>query len=98
MADKWLTTDGSFIKHYYQVFDNDRPAVYNFYSLPLPKVLHHIQGFDAMPSNDEGGVLVLVKGVLLRGEAEPAMKFVQSFQLLPDGEGYFIFNDIFRMH
>ncbi|KAK9443396.1 nuclear transport factor NTF-2 [Metarhizium brunneum] len=128
MADKWLTTDEvednarSFIKHYYQVFDNDRPAVYKFYrdnsmmlwdttpchgatsitekltSLPLPKVLHHIQGFDAMPSNDEGGVLVLVKGVLLRGETEPAMKFVQSFQLLPDGDGYFIFNDIFRMH
>ncbi|KAG8406781.1 hypothetical protein J3459_014060 [Metarhizium acridum] len=51
-----------------------------------------------MPSNDEGGVMVLVKGVLLREETEPAIKFVQSFQLLPDGDSYFIFNDIFRMH
>ncbi|EFY84765.1 nuclear transport factor NTF-2 [Metarhizium acridum CQMa 102] len=110
MADEWLTTDGSFIEYYYQVFDNDRPAVYKFYrdnSMMLwdttpchgaTSITEKLTGFDAMPSNDEGGVMVLVKGVLLREETEPAIKFVQSFQLLPDGDSYFIFNDIFRMH
>ncbi|KAL3493863.1 hypothetical protein BJX62DRAFT_68598 [Aspergillus germanicus] len=61
--------------------------------LPFQKVQHQVSTLDAQPSNEQGGILVLVTGALLK-----PMNYAQTFQLLPDGAGsYFVFNDIFRL-
>ncbi|KAF4550936.1 Nuclear transport factor 2 [Elsinoe fawcettii] len=67
-------------------------------SLPFSKVQHEVTSLDAQPSNESGGILVLVSGRLLVDEEQRPMSYTQTFQLLPDGQGsYFVFNDIFRL-
>ncbi|QIW95179.1 hypothetical protein AMS68_000697 [Peltaster fructicola] len=63
--------------------------------LPFKNVKHQISTQDAQPSNEAGGILVIVTGALL-GETRP-MSYTQTFQLLPEGGSYFVFNDIFRL-
>ncbi|KAL2796880.1 hypothetical protein BJX66DRAFT_323743 [Aspergillus keveii] len=66
--------------------------------LPFQKVQHQVSTLDAQPSNEQGGILVLVTGALLVDEEQKPMNYAQTFQLLPDGAGsYFVFNDIFRL-
>ncbi|KAH0391062.1 hypothetical protein KCU89_g14919, partial [Aureobasidium melanogenum] len=66
--------------------------------LPFAKVQHEVSSLDAQPSNEAGGILVLVAGRLLVDEEQRPMSYTQSFQLLPDGAGsYYVFNDIFRL-
>ncbi|KAB8229938.1 Nuclear transport factor 2 [Aspergillus alliaceus] len=67
-------------------------------SLPFQKVAHQVGTLDAQPSNQDGGILVMVTGALLVDEEQKPMNYTQTFQLLPDGAGsYFVFNDIFRL-
>ncbi|CAF9943583.1 MAG: Nuclear transport factor 2 [Alectoria fallacina] len=67
-------------------------------SLPFEKVAHKVSTLDAQPSNESGGILVMVTGALLVDEEQRAMNYTQVFQLLPDGSGsYFVFNDAFRL-
>jgi len=67
-------------------------------SLPFAKVQHEVTSLDAQPSNEAGGILVLVSGRLLVDEEQRPMSYTQAFQLLPDGAGsYFVFNDVFRL-
>ncbi|GAM88017.1 hypothetical protein ANO11243_060460 [Dothideomycetidae sp. 11243] len=67
-------------------------------SLPFGKVQHEVASLDAQPSNENGGILVLVSGRLLVDEEQRPMSYTQTFQLLPDGAGsYYVFNDIFRL-
>ncbi|KAF7590568.1 Nuclear transport factor 2 [Aspergillus hancockii] len=67
-------------------------------SLPFQKVVHQVGTLDAQPSNEQGGILVMVTGALLVDEEQKPMNYTQTFQLLPDGAGsYFVFNDIFRL-
>ncbi|TQB72940.1 Nuclear transport factor 2 [Monascus purpureus] len=67
-------------------------------NLPFQKVVHQVATFDAQPSSDAGGILVMVTGALLVDDEQKPMSYTQSFQLLPDGQGsYFVFNDIFRL-
>ncbi|KAF2209441.1 hypothetical protein CERZMDRAFT_100235 [Cercospora zeae-maydis SCOH1-5] len=66
--------------------------------LPFQRVEHQVATLDAQPSNESGGILVIVTGALLVEEEKRPMSYSQTFQLLPDGNGsYFIFNDIFRL-
>lgn len=66
--------------------------------LPFEKVRHEISTLDAQPSNQAGGILVMVTGALLVDEEQKPMNYTQSFQLMPDGQGsYFVFNDVFRL-
>ncbi|KAI9786981.1 MAG: Nuclear transport factor 2 [Candelina submexicana] len=66
--------------------------------LPFQKVAHKIATLDAQPSNESGGILVMVTGALLVDEEQRPMNYTQVFQLLPDGSGsYFVFNDVFRL-
>ncbi|GAB7345764.1 hypothetical protein MBLNU457_4032t1 [Dothideomycetes sp. NU457] len=66
--------------------------------LPFTKVQHEVASLDAQPSNQEGGILVLVSGRLLVDEEQRPMSYTQTFQLLSDGQGsYYVFNDIFRL-
>ncbi|KAK1139620.1 Nuclear transport factor 2 [Aspergillus melleus] len=67
-------------------------------TLPFQKVQHQIATFDAQPSNEQGGILVMVTGGLLVDEEQKPMNYSQTFQLLPDGQGsYFVLNDVFRL-
>ncbi|KAF2153709.1 putative nuclear transport factor NTF-2 [Myriangium duriaei CBS 260.36] len=67
-------------------------------SLPFAKVQHEVSSLDAQPSNESGGILVLVSGRLLVDEEQRPMSYTQAFQLLPDGAGsYYVFNDVFRL-
>ncbi|KAL8746955.1 MAG: hypothetical protein Q9184_007673, partial [Pyrenodesmia sp. 2 TL-2023] len=67
-------------------------------SLPFGKIKHQIATFDAQPSNEQGGILVMVTGALLIDEEERPMNYTQIFQLLPNGSGsYFVFNDMFKL-
>ncbi|KAF2673528.1 nuclear transport factor 2 [Microthyrium microscopicum] len=67
-------------------------------SLPFAKIQHRVDSLDAQPSNETGGILVMVTGALLIDEEQRAMMYSQTFQLQPDGAGsYFIFNDVFRL-
>ncbi|KAB8214934.1 hypothetical protein BDV33DRAFT_195653 [Aspergillus novoparasiticus] len=67
-------------------------------SLPFQKVAHQVGTLDAQPSNEAGGILVMVTGALLVDEQQNPMNYTQTFQLMPDGAGsYFVFNDIFRL-
>ncbi|CRG86061.1 Nuclear transport factor 2 [Talaromyces islandicus] len=66
--------------------------------LPFQKVQHRVATLDAQPSNEQGGILVLVTGALLVDEEQNPMNYTQTFQLLPDGAGsYFVYNDVFRL-
>jgi len=66
-------------------------------SLPFQKVKHQVGTINAQPSNEGGGILVMVTGALMVDEEQRPMNYVQTFQLLPDGGSYFVLNDIFRL-
>ncbi|CAF9934658.1 Nuclear transport factor 2 [Imshaugia aleurites] len=67
-------------------------------TLPFEKVAHKVSTLDAQPSNESGGILVMVTGALLVDEEQRPMNYTQVFQLLPDGSGsYYVFNDAFRL-
>ncbi|GAB7363069.1 hypothetical protein MBLNU230_g3361t1 [Neophaeotheca triangularis] len=66
--------------------------------LPFSQVKHEVSTLDAEPSNDSGGILIMVSGALLVEAEQRPMSYTQTFQLLSDGSGgYFVFNDIFRL-
>ncbi|KAK2591664.1 Nuclear transport factor 2 [Conoideocrella luteorostrata] len=66
--------------------------------LPFQKVKHQVSTLDAQPSNDTGGIIILVTGQLLVDEEQRPMNFSQSFQLSRDPAGqYFVYNDIFKL-
>ncbi|KAH7185763.1 uncharacterized protein B0J16DRAFT_140407 [Fusarium flagelliforme] len=67
-------------------------------SLPFQKVKHQISTLDAQPSNDQGGVIILITGALLIDEEQNPMNFSQTFQLHRDAQGqYYVFNDLFKL-
>ncbi|KJZ73201.1 Nuclear transport factor 2 [Hirsutella minnesotensis 3608] len=67
-------------------------------SLPFQKVKHQVATLDAQPSNDSGGICILVTGQLLVDEEQRPMNYTQAFQLARDASGqYFVFNDIFKL-
>ncbi|QUC16234.1 uncharacterized protein UV8b_00475 [Ustilaginoidea virens] len=66
--------------------------------LPFQKVKHQVSTFNAQPSNDNGGIIILVTGQLLVDEEQRPMNYSQSFQLSRDAAGqYYVYNDIFRL-
>ncbi|KAH9271045.1 hypothetical protein BASA83_006798 [Batrachochytrium salamandrivorans] len=67
--------------------------------LPFQTVRHQVVTIDAQPSNPSAGpLLVTVTGRLLVDEEQNPMHFSQTFQLVPEGTSYYIFNDIFRLN
>lgn len=65
-------------------------------NLPFQQVKHQVSTLDAQPSVN-GGVLVLVTGQLLVDEEQRPMNYTQTFQLLPEGGSFYVFNDIFKL-
>ncbi|RGP77885.1 nuclear transport factor 2 [Fusarium longipes] len=67
-------------------------------SLPFQKVKHQVTTLDAQPSNDQGGVIILITGALLIDEEQNPMNFSQTFQLQRDAAGqYYVYNDLFKL-
>jgi len=68
-------------------------------SLPFQKVQHKITTLDVQPSSESvPSLLVSVTGLLVIDDSENPLNFSQVFQLLPEGDSYYVFNDIFRLN
>ncbi|GAB0131735.1 hypothetical protein EsDP_00000194 [Epichloe bromicola] len=66
--------------------------------LSFKQLKHQVSTLDAQPSNDSGGIIILVTGQLLVDEEQRPINFSQSFQLIHDAAGqYFVYNDIFKL-
>ncbi|OAP63056.1 hypothetical protein AYL99_02283 [Fonsecaea erecta] len=66
-------------------------------NLPFQKVQHRVDTTDAQPSDEQGGILVMVTGALLVDDQPHPMSYVQTFNLRPESGSYFVFNDVFRL-
>ena len=64
--------------------------------LPFQQVKHQVSTKDAQPTSNDG-VIVLVTGQLLVDEEQRPMNFSQTFHLAKDANGYFVYNDIFKL-
>lgn len=67
-------------------------------TLPFQKVVHRIVTLDAQPSNEAGGILVMVTGELLIDDEQNPQRYAQVFQLSPDAGSYYVYNDVFRLN
>lgn len=67
-------------------------------SLPFQKVSHRVSTLDAQPASPAGDILVMVTGELLIDEEQNAQRYSQVFHLIPEGNSYYVFNDIFRLN
>ncbi|KAF8810108.1 nuclear transport factor 2 [Phlegmacium glaucopus] len=68
-------------------------------SLPFEKVEHKVTTLDAQPSSTTvASLLVSVTGMLVVDGSENPLNFSQVFQLQPQGDSYYVFNDIFRLN
>ncbi|KAJ2394064.1 Nuclear transport factor 2 [Coemansia sp. RSA 2603] len=67
-------------------------------SLPFTKVAHKITTTDALQSlPNVPAVVIMVTGQLLVDDETKPQQFSQTFQLVNDN-GFFIFNEIFRLN
>ncbi|KAJ7178652.1 hypothetical protein C8R43DRAFT_974122 [Mycena crocata] len=68
-------------------------------TLPFQKVQHKVTTKDAQPSSGTvASLLVSVTGMLVVDDSPNPLQFSQVFHLIPEGESYFVFNDIFRLN
>ncbi|KAF8919237.1 nuclear transport factor 2 [Hymenopellis radicata] len=74
------------------------PIVEKLTSLPFQTVKHTVVKCDPQPSLTPGSMIVLVTGNLQIDDGEQKLPFTQTFQLVQEGETYYVFNDIFRLN
>lgn len=67
-------------------------------SLGFKKVVHKITTLDAQPASPNGDILVMVTGELLIDDESNPQRYSQCFHLVPEGNSFFVFNDIFRLN
>lgn len=67
-------------------------------SLPFQKTQHQVTTLDAQPGTPGGrDVIVMVTGQLTIDDEPHPKGYSQVFHLVPEGDQYFVFNDIFRL-
>lgn len=67
--------------------------------LPFQNVQHKVETFDVQPASAGGSdLLVMATGALIVDGSEQPLKFSQVFHLVPDGNSYYVLNDIFRLN
>ncbi|GAA6063836.1 hypothetical protein JCM10212_003998 [Sporobolomyces blumeae] len=93
-----LYRDHSMLSFEGQQFQGTANIIEKLVGLPFETIKHQISTMDAQPAaTDKASMTVLVTGQLLTGNESNPLNFSQSFHLIPEGGGYFIFNDIFRL-
>ncbi|RPB11674.1 nuclear transport factor 2 [Morchella conica CCBAS932] len=73
------------------------PIIEKLTSLPFGKVAHRITTLDAQPAGPNGNIMVQVTGELVIDDSEHPQRYSQCFHLVPEGESYYVLNDIFRL-
>lgn len=76
----------------------NKDIVEKLVSLPFQKVVHRVSTLDAQPASPNGDILVMVTGELLIDDEQNTQRYSQVFHLIPDGNSYYVFNDIFRLN
>ncbi|KAJ2514411.1 Nuclear transport factor 2 [Coemansia sp. RSA 2049] len=67
-------------------------------SLPFQRVAHKLTTIDVQPSlPNVKAAIIVVTGQLLVDEETKPQQYTQMFQLVEDN-GYFIYNDVFRLN
>ncbi|KAI9670810.1 MAG: Nuclear transport factor 2 [Trizodia sp. TS-e1964] len=67
-------------------------------NLSFQKIVHGVVTTDVQPSNNAGGILVMVTGAIKADDEDRLLNYSQTFQLLPNGAGsYYVFNDLFKL-
>jgi len=75
------------------------PIIEKLTALPFSKVRHQVTTLDAQPSSPTvASLIVNVTGLLFVDDNENPLQFSQVFHLIPDGNSYYVFNDIFRLN
>ncbi|KAI5480932.1 hypothetical protein MNV49_006742 [Pseudohyphozyma bogoriensis] len=93
-----LYRDHSMLSFESQQLQGTAAIVEKLTSLPFTTVQHRVSTLDAQPSaTDKASIIVLVTGQLITGDEANALSFSQTFQLIPEGGGYYVYNDIFRL-
>lgn len=68
-------------------------------ALPITTIQPQIDTLDAQPSHPSAGsILIFITGRMQVDQESQPMRFSQTFQLLPSGGTFYIFNDIFRLN
>ncbi|KAF9793310.1 nuclear transport factor 2 [Thelephora terrestris] len=76
-----------------------RAIIEKLSNLPFTTVQHKITTQDAQPSSESiNSIIVLVTGLLVVDGSENPLQFSQVFHLIPEGESFWVFNDVFRLN
>ncbi|KAI8878391.1 nuclear transport factor 2 [Backusella circina FSU 941] len=82
-----------------QQFAGVNNVVEKLVSLPFQKVQHRVTTVDVQPGIPNiGTTLVSVTGALLIDAEQNTQLFSQIFHLMPEGNSYWVYNDIFRLN
>ncbi|KAK9894005.1 nuclear transport factor 2 [Cystobasidium minutum MCA 4210] len=93
-----LYRDHSMLTFEAEQFQGASGIIEKLKNLPFQKVQHKIVTLDAQPSSPTtASLMVLVTGQLMVDDSPHPMNYSQTFQLLPEGGSYYVFNDIFRL-
>lgn len=72
--------------------------VKHLHDLPFKQVLHKVTSLSVQPSGVPGALIVSVQGDLQIDGDESTLKFSQVWHLLPEGNSYWVHNDLFRLN
>jgi hypothetical protein len=90
-----LYKDHSMLSFEGQQFQGKQQILQKLVALPFQKVQHRVATVDVQPSNpQQGPLLVFVTGQLLVDEESNPQQFSQTFQLVPEGSSYYVFNGL----
>lgn len=92
-----LYQDQSMLSFEGQKFMGTQQIMGKLTGLPFQQCTHHISSLDAQPSIS-GGILVFVTGQLLPEGETNALKFSQTFHLVPVAGSFVVSNDLFRLN
>merc|ERR1711879_188081 len=93
-----LYRDHSMLTFESEQFQGAKGITDKLQALPFQKVVHKISTLDAQPSSPSvASIIVLVTGQLVVDDSPNPLSYSQTFQLIPEGSTYYVFNDVFRL-
>ncbi|KAG0163811.1 Nuclear transport factor 2 [Apophysomyces sp. BC1015] len=91
-----LYRDQSMLTFEGQKVSGVRNIVEKLVSLPFAKCTHKVETIDTQPSKTYRSIIICVNGLFLIDGEQHAKVFYQSFLLIPCGDSFYVFNDIFQ--